>query len=152
MVVLNFDADQVDPMNEFDPVPTGEYIAVITGTEEKVTRKGDGKYLEFTFQIIEGIYSNRLVWTKLNLDNPNERTVQYARATLAAICQAVSVTKPKDSSELHNLPLVIDVTLKEYSDKMTNDIKNYSKTKSISTSPSTQNEALPWKKDSYVPF
>jgi hypothetical protein len=124
-----FDANTVEPTTEFDPVPAGKYLAVIAASEMKATKAGKGSFLEIQFQIIEGEYANRNVWARLNLDNPNPTAVQIARGQLSAICRAVGVMTPKDSCELHNLPLVIDVKCKKREDtgEMTNEVKGFSK-------------------------
>ncbi len=49
-----FDANQVEPSSDFEPIPAGKYLAVITETEMKPTKSGAGSYLQLTFQIIEG--------------------------------------------------------------------------------------------------
>lgn len=125
----NFDANQVDPAVGFDPIPAGNYLAVITETEMKPTKAGGGKYLQLTFQILEGEFKGRLVWARLNLENSNATTVKIARGELSAICRSVGVMAPKDSFELHNLPLVIKVGCKKRQDtgEITNVIKGYEK-------------------------
>ena len=130
MANLNgFDANTVEPTTEFDPVPAGKYLAVITASEMKPTKNGNGQYLELQFQIIEGECANRNVWARLNLSNPNAQAVQIARAQLSAICRAVGVITPNDSCELHNLPLVVDVRCKKREDTgdIVNEVKSFSK-------------------------
>lgn len=125
----NFDANNVDPSVALDPIPAGKYIAVITETEMKPTKAGGGKYLQLTFQIVDGDHKGRLVWARLNLENKSEMTVKIARGELSAICRAVGVMAPKDSVELHNIPLEINVGLKKRDDngEFTNVIKGYGK-------------------------
>lgn len=125
----NFDASQVDPSVALDPLPAGKYLAVISDTEYKPTKAGGGKYLQLTFQIIEGEHKGRLVWARLNLENKSETTVKIARGELSAICRAVGVMQPRDSVELHNVPLEINVGLKKRDDngEFTNVIKGYAK-------------------------
>mgnify|MGYP001004380629 FL=1 len=125
----NFDANNVDPSVALDPIPAGKYIAVITETEMKPTKAGGGKYLQLTFQIVDGDHKGRLVWARLNLENKSEMTVKIARGELSAICRAVGVMAPKDSVELHNIPLEINVGLKKRDDngEFTNVIKGYAK-------------------------
>ena len=125
----NFDANTVDPSVALDPIPAGKYIAVITETEMKPTKTGGGKYLQLTFQVLDGEYKGRLVWARLNLENKSEMTVKIARGELSAICRAVGVMAPKDSIELHNIPLEISVGLKKRDDngEFTNVIKGYAK-------------------------
>lgn len=128
MANLNgFNANEVDPAVGFDPVPAGKYLAAITDSELKATKSGKGQYLQLTFQILEGEYKNRLLWARLNLVNENVVTVKIARAELSAICRAVGVMAPRDSVELHNLPLVIKVTLKKRqdNDELTNEVRGY---------------------------
>lgn len=125
----NFDANNVDPSVALDPIPAGKYIAVITETEMKPTKTVGGKYLQLTFQVLDGEYKGRLVWARLNLENKNEMTVKIARGELSAICRAVGVMAPKDSVELHNVPIEISVGLKKRDDngEFTNVIKGYAK-------------------------
>lgn len=82
----------------------------------KPTKSGSGKYLQFTFQIIEGEYANRLLWVRLNLNNPNGTAVEIARRELSSICRAVGVMVPTDSTDLHNLPCFIHVRVRRRSD------------------------------------
>src|SRR6516162_5998202 len=107
-----FDASQVEPSPVFEPLPDGKYLAVITDSEKKPTKTGTGQYLQLTFQVVDGPYKGRNLWARLNLDNPNARAVEIARAELSAICRAVGVLAPTDSVELHSLPLVIHVKCK----------------------------------------
>lgn len=145
-----FDANQVEPSNDFDTIPAGKYVALITQTEMKPNKAGTGHYLQFTFQIIEGEFKNRLLWARLNLDNPNPAAVQFARAELSAICRAVGVLAPNDSVDLHNLPLVVSVTCRKRKDtgEIANEIKNYAK-KEAPAAANTQSQANttpPWRR------
>lgn len=152
MPTLNgFNANEVDPNFAFEAIPAGKYLAVITESEEKPTKSGGGQYLQFTFQIIEGEFKSRLIWARLNLDNPNATTVKIARAELSAICRAVGVPAPKDSVELHNIPLVITVGQKKRADtgEMGNVITGYAKKDAVTSrvpAATGHNGAPPWKR------
>lgn len=126
MATLNFNANEVEPSIGFDPIPAGKYQAVITDSEMKPTKSGNGQYLQLEFEVIEGDYKGRKVWSRLNLENANSEAVRIARADLSAICRAVNVAQPRDSVELHNLPLTITVRCrKNQDDEITNEIKGY---------------------------
>jgi len=148
MANLNgFDANTVEPAADFDAIPAGKYLAVVTDSEMKPTKAGTGHYLELTFQVIEGPYKNRLLWARLNLDNPNEMAVKIARGELSAICRAVGVMSPKDSLELHNLPLQITVKCKKREDTgdITNEIKGYAKKEAAQGQPQqAATKTPPW--------
>ena len=143
----NFNANEVEPNAEFDPVPADKYLAVIIASEMKPTKSGTGSYLELTFQIIEGQYQNRNLWARLNLNNPNATAVAIARGDLSAICRAIGVLTPKDSAELHDLPLVIDVRCKKRDDtgEITNEIKGYSSRQTTPVQQATPDVA-PWRR------
>jgi len=128
MVDLNgFNANEIEPSRSFDPLPPGKYTAVITGSEWKKTKSNNGAYLEFTFQIIEGPHAGRQLWDRLNLENPNQLAVKIAKSELSSICRAVGVLTPKDSVELHNIPLVVTVKQKTGPDgEIRNEITAYS--------------------------
>lgn len=144
-----FDANTVEPTTEFDPVPAGKYLAVITESEFKPTKSGNGSYLELTFEILDGHYKGRKLWSRLNLDNPNDTAVKIARAELSAVCRAVGVMSPNDSVELHNLPLTISVRCKKRADTgdITNEIRGYEKKGAATDQPQqAQNNTPPWRR------
>ncbi|MFQ3588542.1 MAG: DUF669 domain-containing protein [Fimbriimonadaceae bacterium] len=131
-----FDANAVEPSSDFDPLPAGKYLAVITESEMKPTKSGSGHYLQFTFEVIDGPYKGRYLWARLNLDNPNATAVQIAKAELSAVCRAVGVLAPNDSTDLHDLPLVIHVKCRKRPDtgEVANEIKGYSPKASLAES------------------
>lgn len=148
MVFLdNFDARTVDPEDDFAPIPAGTYLAIISASEMKQTKAGTGSYLQLTFQIIEGEYKGRNLWTRLNLDNPNQTAVRIARRQLSEICHAVGVLTPADSCELHDLPCSIVVAqVPDQDGELRNEIKRVRpKAPAPSSGPATS-QAAPWKK------
>jgi len=128
MKLTGFNADDFQTeQRDFSPLPAGEYLAVITASTEKGTRAGTGSYLELTFQVIDGEHKGRQLWERLNINNPNKTAEQIARESLAAICKAIGITTPDDSSELHDAPMVIIVGHRKRQDngEITNVIKGY---------------------------
>lgn len=144
-----FDATTIEPAAEFDPIPAGKYVAVITNSEMKPTKAGTGQYLELTFQIIDGEFKNRQLWSRLNLNNPNPTAVTIAQRELSSICRAVNVMAPNDSVELHNLPLVISVRCKKQkdTDEIFNEIKGYAKRETAPPTTPGSNSTPPWKRN-----
>jgi hypothetical protein len=142
-----FDAQQVDPAVPYEAIPAGKYLAAITESEFKPTKNNSGQYLQLTFQVLDGPHKGRSLWARLNLENPNATAVKIARSELSAICRAVGVLKPKDSLELHNIPLVVDVRLKKRPDtgELTNEIKGYGKKEEAAAQPAaTTSSTPPW--------
>jgi len=152
MANLNgFDASQVEPSASFDPIPAGKYLAAITESEMKATKTGAGSYLQMTFTVLDGEYRNRMLWARLNLNNPNATAVKIARSELSALCRAVGVLQPRDSVELHNIPLLITVKLKKREDtgELTNEIKGYEPKAAAAGQPQqapASDTTPPWKR------
>ncbi|MEZ6233432.1 MAG: DUF669 domain-containing protein [Phycisphaerales bacterium] len=154
MADLNgFDATNVEPNAGFDPIPAGKYLAVITASEMKPTKNGKGEYLELEMEVLEGPHKGRKLWDRLNLKHPTTQTVEIAKGTLSAICRAVNVLRPRDSVELHNVPLVVSVAVKNRDDtgEPTNTIKGYAKRDAGVAAPrmsaaTTSGSTPPWKR------
>jgi hypothetical protein len=153
MPAIEFNADEVEPRSGFDPLPPGKYKAVITESEEKQTKKGDGSYMQFTFEVIDGDHKGRKLWARLNLNNPNDQAVGIARSELSAICRAVNVKQLKDTQQLHDLPMVIKVSAKKDDQgEVRNEIKGYEPAggvvAGVANKPAAKPAQAPWKKQS----
>jgi hypothetical protein len=153
MALLNFDATQVEPTQAFEPLPAGTYAAFITESDFTPTKNGLGSYLKLKFQIIEGEYTGRVLFTNLNLDNPNKTAVEIAQRDLSAICHAVGVLQASDSQQLHDRPMMIKVGIQPARDghEASNSIKGYEAYgQTVKTPPAAAPAAAsntpPWKK------
>lgn len=111
MALLDFDATQVEDDVSFDVIPAGKYVMVITDSQMKLTKAGDGEYLELTAEIIEGEHKGRRVWHRINRKNKNPKAVAIGDRTLKSICVATGVMRPHDSSDLHMRPFVANVVV-----------------------------------------
>jgi hypothetical protein len=122
-----FDANDHPPLNLYDPIPAGRYLAAIADSTVKTTKAGDGRYLELRFQILEGPHRGRSLFTRLNLWHPSPSAVAMACAELSSICRAAGVMKPCDSLGLHDIPVLIGVRLKRREDtqELVNEVRGF---------------------------
>jgi hypothetical protein len=148
MAFINFNAADVDPNQSFEPIPAGKYVAAIVDSTTKPTKNGAGEYLELVFEVLDGPYKGRRVWERLTLKHVNDTTVRIARGNLSAICRAVGVMAPNDSSELHDLPLSITVALRKRDDngEMANVVKGFAKREAPASTPRAAAGGAPWKR------
>ena len=149
MATLDFNAHDVQPTTAPDSLPAGKYLAAITASEMKPTKAGTGTYLQLEFTVLEGPCKGRKTWDRLCISHPNELTQKIARGNLSAICRAVGVMQPRDSVELHNLPLVVTVKCKKREDtgEVTNEVRGYAKRESAVGQPQqapVQDQTPPW--------
>lgn len=113
MAQINWQGNPNDAKEGFEIVPAGEYVAVVTNSEVKEVKKNTGKYLKLEWEIVDGPMKKRKIFENLNLWNQNQQAVEIARKAMNAIC--VAIGKPEgvnDSSEIHNKPIIIKVTVK----------------------------------------
>lgn len=145
-----FDANEVEPQGVFEPIPADWYNVMIVGSEFKPTKNGNGQYLQLEMEVLDGEFEGRKLWDRLNLENPNTTAVEIAQRTLSAVCRAVGVMTPSDSSELHDKPLRIKVSVKPASGGYdpTNEIKGYESIDGVETQEKEKPKAKekPWAK------
>jgi hypothetical protein len=144
-----FDANKVEPRTAMDPIPAGRYLAVLSNSEMKANKAGTGQFLELVFTIIEGELKNRQLWARLNLVNPNQVATKIAQAELSALCRAVNVLTPRDSVELHNLPLTLRVRLKRRADtqELVNVVSGFEPRDAVTGRPQqAQTNTPPWRR------
>ena len=121
-----FDATGIEPAGTFEPLPPGDYEVVITESTWRPTKAGTGSFLELKCQVVGGDYDKRNLWARLNLKNPNATAVEIAKRELSAICHAVGVLRPKSKEELHGIPLIAKVVVRENQNgEPSNEIKGW---------------------------
>ncbi len=126
MPTFNFDATAVEPSAPSGPIPAGNYLAHIIESDVKPLKSGNGTGLALTFQILDGEFKNRRVWTNLNVQHNNPEAQKIGQQQLSALCRAVGVLKPSATEQLHNRPVKIRVKIRvdsTYGDK--NEISGY---------------------------
>jgi len=153
MNLSGFDANTVEPNATYEPIPAGWYKAVFSQSEEKPTKAQTGSYLQLTAEIIEGEYQGRKLIERLNLNNPNSTAVEIAQRTLSAICRAIGVMTPRDSTDLHDKPFMVKVKVKPGDGNYgpSNEIAGYEATNGGSAAPTPAQAAPaastpPWKR------
>lgn len=125
--LAGFNAEEVQPQDNFEPLPAGWYQVIITDSEMKPTKDQKGEYLQLEYTVIAGEHEGRKCWDRLNLQNQNQTAVEIAQRSLSSICRAVGVMAPNDSTELHDRPFEVKLSVRpakgEY--EPSNDVKGY---------------------------
>lgn len=103
-----FNSEDVPAREEFTPVPPGTYTAMVVASELKDTKKG-GQMIVLELDIMDGEHAGRKLFERLNIKNDNAKAVDIAFRTLGEIVKAVGKTTIKDTDELHNKRLAIEV-------------------------------------------
>lgn len=126
MANFNFDAATVEPSAPSGPIPAGNYLAQVIESDLKPLKSGNGMAIALTFQILDGEYKNRRVWTNLNVQHVKPEVQKIGQQQLSTLCRAVNVMQLKDTAQLHNKPVVIRVKIRvdeQYGDR--NEVNGY---------------------------
>lgn len=106
-------ADHKD-MNDYTPLPEGDYVAHIVKSEMKQTKAKDGSYLQLDFEVLQGDCKGRKFWARLNLLNKSTQAVGIAQQELGTIARAAFGHDQvvSDSQVLHGKPMLVSLQLK----------------------------------------
>lgn len=101
---LNFNAADVPPPENFDPLPTGWYAMRIVWLEMRTGSKAEaGEMLAGELEILDEehpSYAGRKAFFNLCINHANEQPRVIARKQLSAICHAVGMIQVADTGEL----------------------------------------------------
>jgi hypothetical protein len=113
MPIIDFDVTTYEPQvkSSFEPLPPGDYQAIISDSALKTTKAGTGEYIELTMQITDGQYSGRRIWERMNVSNPNKVAEEIARSQLNAIRGALGIAKLESTEQLHDKPFVLSLDI-----------------------------------------
>ena len=100
---------------DYTPVPAGSYTAMITASEEKqngpASKDPAGSQVVLTVEIVDGEFTGRKIFERLNLNNASDDARKIAFETLGEITRAVGRTTVSKSEDLHDRRMSIDVTV-----------------------------------------
>ena len=112
-LIQAFNAQQYDPTQGGGSLPVGRHPVIIESSEVKANKANDGGYLQLNVKLIDGPQTGTTGAYRLNLYHSNPQTAEIAHRQLSAICHCVGVFNVQDSSQLHNIPFIIEVGLQK---------------------------------------
>ena len=108
---INRDATGYTPPS-FEALPSAWYpIQMIEGLETPSSKNKANTYYAAIFEVVDGPFKGRRLFTNFNFVNTNEKAVEIAYDHLDQIMSAVGVLKITDMSQLFNKPLMGKVKL-----------------------------------------
>lgn len=114
---MDFNAGDVpEDDRNFDPIPAGDYMMQVIESELKDVKSGEGQQLVLTLEVMDGPYSNRRVWDRLNIHHNNADAQRIAQRSLADLCLAVGIQSLRNSEDLHFKPFIGRVSIKPSKD------------------------------------
>lgn len=156
-----FKPAEVEEVNtDFSPLPKGEYPVIITESEIAENKSGTGTNLTLKLVVQDGKYKNRVIFENLCVVHQNPTAQGIAQTRLKQICEAINLGALKDSSQLHNKMLVVnlDVELDKFATdrhpmnepQYRNQVKGYRAAKKqaepepVTTADDSFEDDIPW--------
>ena len=112
MARIDFNATGVQPTELYEAIPAGWYNVIVDQSEMKPAKAEGNWYLEVRLNILDGQYTGRKLFARMNLRNQNPKAQEIAYRELAGLCQAVGRMQVGDSAELHNQPLKVKIKVR----------------------------------------
>lgn len=114
-------------LEDYTPVPAGEYVLTVSSAEIKDTRSG-GKYIKVQFDIVGPSYQGRKLFANINYINSSTRAEQIGRQELRRLQIAAGIPDPLiDTDQLRGATVKASVTIREGENGYgpSNNVKNY---------------------------
>jgi hypothetical protein len=114
----HYDQNAEPSSGDFDPIPAGEYLAIIEQSEiaEISSKSEKGRCLVLTWKVQGSTHDGRLIWQRLNMwaENMNnlEKVISIANSQFAAVREATGKLNVADTDELLQIPCIIKVKVK----------------------------------------
>lgn len=110
MPQFQFNSQGIDPQyGGMGGLPFGRHPVVISGSQLKPTKDGQGGYMELILTAIDGPAKDMSDVDRLNLHNKSTQAVEIANKQLSAYCHVTGVFAFNTTEELHNKPFVVEI-------------------------------------------
>jgi len=97
---------------DFSPIPEGWYTSTIASADLRSTKAGTGEYIAVRFDVTGPTHQGRVVFTNLNIRNPNPKAEEIGRQQLGQIMQAIGASTVTDTDQLIGGNVAIKVSIK----------------------------------------
>lgn len=121
MVAIQFNANEHEATQSYDPVPAGEYKVCITETRMDKNNTG----ITVFYDIIDGDHTGRKLFQWLGFWHSNTNYIEMANRRLSSLCRAVNKMTVSDTDELVGSQLMVKVRIQK-KDPSQNDVTGHS--------------------------
>lgn len=144
-------AELPESSSSYDPIPAGWYTGTIAEAGLNQTKAGTGQYIKLRFDVTGPSHQGRVVFTNLNIQNPNPKAEEIGRQQLNEVMAACGLDRVTDTDQFVGRSCSIKVSVRkdeQYGDS--NEVKGYKAVEGSSApAPATSAPAAsvpPWKK------
>lgn len=95
-----------------DALPAGDYQVRITEASINATKAGTGQYIKVRLDVTGPTHQGRVVFTNLNIQNPNPKAEEIGRQQLGELMRACGIASISDTDQLIGGQMTVKVTVK----------------------------------------
>lgn len=122
-----FVADEM-PKSErdFSPLPDGWYAVTVSEADVKATKAGTGSYIKMRLDVTGPTHQGRVVFTNINIRNPNAKAEEIGQQQLGELMRAVGLPRLEDTDQLIGRSFSVKLVTRsseQYGDQ--NEVKAY---------------------------
>jgi len=124
-----------DTGGTFEPIPAGEYTVAISEAGLNDTKAGTGQYIKLRMDVTGPTHQGRVLFTNINIRNPNPKAEEIGRQQLGSIMRAIGLASLQDTDQLVGGQMSVKVVIKPGTDQYPdpqNEVKGF---KAVSGSP-----------------
>jgi hypothetical protein len=113
MAVMNANLQAYDEMDDFTPIPPGEYEVEVTDSEVAIAKSSGNNMAVFQFTVLGPMFAGRKVWDRFVLSNDIalRRLKTFAKFAGHKNCNFI-----KDTEELHGLRVKVKLAIEQSGD------------------------------------
>jgi hypothetical protein len=109
-----FDTAKEEGSPDFEPIPKGQYVAIVTDAKVGPLKSGKGQAVQLTWKIEGGQYANRLIFDRVIVAHESAEATKFGRRKLKDIADACSVKGHiTDLTVLLNKPCSVYVKIEQ---------------------------------------
>ena len=98
-----------DRPDNFEPLPPGWYDVQIISAELKMTKAGNGQYINLRYDVTGPTHAGRVIWGKLNIRNASPDAERIGRQQFGELLRAIGLPRVEDTDQLIGHALSIRV-------------------------------------------
>mgnify|MGYP006424958289 CR=1 FL=1 len=139
---------------DFSPIPAGDYHVKVTEASLETTKKGDGQYIKLRLDVIGPTHEGRVLFSNINIRNPNPKAEEIGRQQLGSIMRAIGLSQVSDTDQLIGGQMIVAVKIakdEQYGDR--NEVKSFKAPKgSPAPAPESPQQSAPAASGSVPPW
>lgn len=107
-----FNTNELPRSDSYEPLPEGWYNVRISEADVQMTKAGTGRYIKLRLDVIGPTHEGRVLFTNLNINNPNPEAERIGRQQLGDVLRAIGLAAIEDTDQLVGGTLSVKAVIK----------------------------------------